>query len=169
MNWDRIEGNWKQFSGKVKQQWGKLTDDDLQVVEGRRVELVGKIQERYGIARDEAEKQVDSWMRNMQARLRSAAAVARCGDRFASPPPRRAGHALRVTPIFPQSRAPLRSILVFSETRHWDQSRISLCPTLGWSACLACGSRPPERQHAYDRSRHHSDPGPARRIPVLAL
>jgi uncharacterized protein YjbJ (UPF0337 family) len=46
MNWDRIEGNWKQFSGKVKQQWGKLTDDDLQVVEGRRVELVGKIQER---------------------------------------------------------------------------------------------------------------------------
>jgi uncharacterized protein YjbJ (UPF0337 family) len=46
MNWDRIEGNWKQFSGKVKQQWGKLTDDDLTVVEGRRVELVGKIQER---------------------------------------------------------------------------------------------------------------------------
>lgn len=43
MNWDRIEGNWKQFSGKVKQQWGKLTEDDLEVVEGRRVELVGKI------------------------------------------------------------------------------------------------------------------------------
>ena len=65
MNWDRIEGNWKQFSGKVKQQWGKLTEDDLEVVEGRRVELVGKIQERDGIARDEAEKQVDTWMRNM--------------------------------------------------------------------------------------------------------
>jgi len=45
MNWDRIEGNWKQFSGKVQQQWGKLTDDDLKVVEGYRVELVGKIQE----------------------------------------------------------------------------------------------------------------------------
>ena len=45
MNWDRIEGNWKQFTGKAKQQWGKLTDDDLTVVEGRRVELVGKIQE----------------------------------------------------------------------------------------------------------------------------
>ena len=43
MNWDRIEGNWKQFTGKVKQQWGKLTDDDLQQVEGRRVQLVGKI------------------------------------------------------------------------------------------------------------------------------
>jgi uncharacterized protein YjbJ (UPF0337 family) len=65
MNWDRIEGNWKQFTGKAKQQWGKLTDDDLTVVEGRRVELVGKIQERYGIAKDEAEKQVDSWLRNM--------------------------------------------------------------------------------------------------------
>jgi uncharacterized protein YjbJ (UPF0337 family) len=46
----------------VKQQWGKLTDDDLQQVEGRRVQLVGKIQERYGIAKDEAEKQVDSWL-----------------------------------------------------------------------------------------------------------
>jgi uncharacterized protein YjbJ (UPF0337 family) len=65
MNWDRIEGNWKQFTGTVKQQWGKLTDDDLQVVEGRRTELVGKIQERYGIAKDEAERQVDSWIRNL--------------------------------------------------------------------------------------------------------
>jgi uncharacterized protein YjbJ (UPF0337 family) len=65
MNWDRIEGNWKQFTGKAKQQWGKLTDDDLTVVEGRRVELVGKIQERYGVAKDEAERQVDSWIQNM--------------------------------------------------------------------------------------------------------
>ena len=64
MNWDRIEGNWKQFRGKVQQQWGKLTDDDLDLVEGRRVELVGKIQERYGIAKDEAERQVDSWSNN---------------------------------------------------------------------------------------------------------
>jgi uncharacterized protein YjbJ (UPF0337 family) len=65
MNWDRIEGNWKQFSGKVQRQWGKLTDDDLKQVEGRRVQLVGKIQERYGVARDEAEKQVDGWLNNM--------------------------------------------------------------------------------------------------------
>jgi uncharacterized protein YjbJ (UPF0337 family) len=64
MNWDRIEGNWKQFRGKVQQQWGTLTDDDLDVVEGRRVELIGKIQERYGIAKDEAERQVDTWLRN---------------------------------------------------------------------------------------------------------
>ena len=65
MNWDRIEGNWKQFSGQVRQQWGKLTDDDLQQVEGRRIQLVGKIQERYGIAKDEAERQVDSWLNNL--------------------------------------------------------------------------------------------------------
>jgi uncharacterized protein YjbJ (UPF0337 family) len=65
MNWDRIEGNWKQFSGKAQQQWGKLTNDDLDVVEGRRTELVGKIQERYGVAKDEADQQVDSWLESM--------------------------------------------------------------------------------------------------------
>ncbi|MBM3544387.1 MAG: CsbD family protein [Alphaproteobacteria bacterium] len=65
MNWDRIAGNWKQFSGKAQQQWGKLTNDDLDVVKGRRTELVGKIQERYGIAKDEAERQVDTWFSNM--------------------------------------------------------------------------------------------------------
>jgi uncharacterized protein YjbJ (UPF0337 family) len=65
MNWDRIEGNWKQFRGKAQQQWGKLTNDDLDQVEGRRVELIGKIQERYGIAKDEAERQVDTWLNNV--------------------------------------------------------------------------------------------------------
>jgi uncharacterized protein YjbJ (UPF0337 family) len=65
MNWDRIEGNWKQFRGKVLQQWGKLTNDDLDLVEGRRVQLVGRIQERYGIAKDDAERQVDTWLQNM--------------------------------------------------------------------------------------------------------
>jgi len=54
MNWDRIEGNWKQVTGRAKVQWGKLTDDDLDVVAGRRDQLAGKIQERYGIAKDEA-------------------------------------------------------------------------------------------------------------------
>lgn len=61
MNEDRIEGNWKQFKGKVKEQWGKLTDDDLDVIAGKRDQMVGKMQERYGIARDEAEKQVSDW------------------------------------------------------------------------------------------------------------
>jgi uncharacterized protein YjbJ (UPF0337 family) len=61
MNWDRIEGNWKQVVGKVKAQWGKLTDDDLDVVAGRREQLAGRIQERYGIAKDEVEKQISDW------------------------------------------------------------------------------------------------------------
>ncbi len=61
MNWDTVEGNWKQFQGKVKTQWGKLTDDHLDVIAGKRVELAGKIQEAYGITKDEAEKQIKSF------------------------------------------------------------------------------------------------------------
>ncbi|MCA0212568.1 MAG: CsbD family protein [Proteobacteria bacterium] len=61
MNQDRIEGNWKQFKGKAKEQWGKLTDDDLDVIAGKRDQLLGRIQERHGVARDEAEKQVKNW------------------------------------------------------------------------------------------------------------
>ncbi len=61
MNWDRIEGGWKQFTGKVKEQWGKLTDDDLTEVAGRRDQLAGKIQARYGIAKEEAERQLDAF------------------------------------------------------------------------------------------------------------
>jgi uncharacterized protein YjbJ (UPF0337 family) len=62
MNWDRIEGNWKQFKGKVQQQWGSLTDDDLDRIEGKREELAGRIQERYGKSKDEAEREVDDWL-----------------------------------------------------------------------------------------------------------
>lgn len=61
MNWDTIRGNWKQMIGSVKEQWGKLTDDDLTVIEGRRDQLIGQIQKRYGLARDAAEAQVRSW------------------------------------------------------------------------------------------------------------
>jgi uncharacterized protein YjbJ (UPF0337 family) len=61
MNWDRLEGNWKQMTGKVKQQWGRLTDDTLSQINGQRDELVGKIQEAYGISRDEADRQVKEW------------------------------------------------------------------------------------------------------------
>jgi len=63
MNWDRIEGKWKQSVGKVKEKWGKLTDDDIEVIAGRRDQLVGRIQERYGIAKDAAERQVDDFAR----------------------------------------------------------------------------------------------------------
>ncbi|MCC7048311.1 MAG: CsbD family protein [Alphaproteobacteria bacterium] len=63
MNWDIAKGNWKELKGKVKQQWGSLTDDDLMKIEGKRDQLVGRVQERYGIAKDEAEKQVKDWER----------------------------------------------------------------------------------------------------------
>lgn len=65
MNWDRIEGNWMQFKGKVKEKWGDLTDDDLDRMAGKRDQLVGRIQEQYGIAKDEAERQVDDWSRGL--------------------------------------------------------------------------------------------------------
>jgi uncharacterized protein YjbJ (UPF0337 family) len=65
MNWDRVEGNWKQFKGKARQQWGKLTDDDLDVIEGKRTELSGKLQARYGYAKDEAEKNIDTWLNSV--------------------------------------------------------------------------------------------------------
>ena len=63
MNLDRIEGNWKQVKGKIKEQWGKLSDNPFDVLAGRREQISGKVQERYGLARDEAEKQVDEWQR----------------------------------------------------------------------------------------------------------
>ena len=65
MNWDRVEGNWTTFKGKVQQQWGKLTNDDINVIEGKRTELAGRLQERYGYAKDEAEKNIDSWLKNI--------------------------------------------------------------------------------------------------------
>ncbi len=61
MNEDTIKGNWKQMTGKVKEQWGKLTDDDMTVINGKRDQLVGKIQERHGILKDAAEDQVNQW------------------------------------------------------------------------------------------------------------
>jgi uncharacterized protein YjbJ (UPF0337 family) len=62
VNWDRIEGNWKQFKGSAKEQWGNLTDDDLSIVEGKRDQLAGRIQERYGVGKDEAERQINQWL-----------------------------------------------------------------------------------------------------------
>jgi uncharacterized protein YjbJ (UPF0337 family) len=61
MDWDRVEGNWKQLKGKVKEKWGDLSDDDLTEINGRREQLEGKLQERYGYAKDRARKEVDDW------------------------------------------------------------------------------------------------------------
>ena len=61
MNWERIQGQWKQLQGRAKAQWGKLTDDDLRVIDGRREQLAGLLQERYGIAKEDAERQIAAW------------------------------------------------------------------------------------------------------------
>ena len=61
MDWNRVEGQWKQLSGKVKTKWGKLTDDDLTTINGRREQLEGKIQQHYGLAKDQVRKDVDDW------------------------------------------------------------------------------------------------------------
>ena len=63
MNWDQVEGKWKQVRGSAKQQWGKLTDNDLEQIAGMRDKLVGKLQERYGIAQEEAQKKADEWIK----------------------------------------------------------------------------------------------------------
>lgn len=63
MNWDQVEGKWKQVRGSAKQQWGKLTDNDLEQIAGMRDKLVGKLQERYGIAQEEAQKNADEWIK----------------------------------------------------------------------------------------------------------
>jgi len=61
MDWNRVEGNWKQVKGKVQEKWGKLTNDDLDFIQGRRDQLEGKIQERYGYAKDKVRQDIDAW------------------------------------------------------------------------------------------------------------
>lgn len=62
MNWNQVEGNWDLFRGKVQEKWGKLTDDELDTVAGKRKQLSGLIQERYGKAEEEAEREIDHWL-----------------------------------------------------------------------------------------------------------
>jgi uncharacterized protein YjbJ (UPF0337 family) len=66
MDWNRIEGNWKQLKGKVREKWGKLTDDNIDIVAGKREQLAGKIQEAYGIAKDDAERQIDEFSASLK-------------------------------------------------------------------------------------------------------
>jgi uncharacterized protein YjbJ (UPF0337 family) len=65
MNWDQIEGKWKEFRGQVQANWGDLTDDDLDVIKGRRTELEGRLQKRYGYAKEEAKAEVDTWLESL--------------------------------------------------------------------------------------------------------
>jgi uncharacterized protein YjbJ (UPF0337 family) len=62
MNWDQIEGKWKQFTGSARERWGKLTDNDWETIAGKKDQLIGRIQERYGVATADAEKQADEWL-----------------------------------------------------------------------------------------------------------
>ena len=62
MNWEQLKGSWKQLRGTVRQQWGKLTENDVEYIAGNRDRLAGKLQERYGLAKEEAEKIVDKWL-----------------------------------------------------------------------------------------------------------
>lgn len=66
MNWDQIQGKWKQMKGSVRQQWGDLTDDDLTVIAGSRDKFVGKLQERYGYAKEEAQRRADDWAKTLK-------------------------------------------------------------------------------------------------------
>lgn len=66
MNWDQVEGKWKQVRGSIKEQWGKFTDDDLEVISGSRERFIGKLQERYGLAREEAQKKADDWVKSVR-------------------------------------------------------------------------------------------------------
>lgn len=66
MDWNRVEGNWKQFKGKIKEKWGELTDDDIDRMEGSREQFEGKIQEKYGIGKDQAKRNVDDWLKTLQ-------------------------------------------------------------------------------------------------------
>jgi uncharacterized protein YjbJ (UPF0337 family) len=69
MDWDRLEGDWKQLRGKVRERWGKLTDDDLTAISGRRDQLEGKIQERYGYAKSQARREIEDWYRSTESHL----------------------------------------------------------------------------------------------------
>jgi uncharacterized protein YjbJ (UPF0337 family) len=69
MDWARVEGNWKQMKGRVKERWGKLTDDDLTTIAGRRDQLEGLIQERYGYAKERARNEIEDWYRSMESNL----------------------------------------------------------------------------------------------------
>jgi len=72
MDGDRISGEWKQIKGKVKEKWGKLTDDDLTVIDGRSDQLIGRLQERYGLAQDAARKEYEGWKKAHELRDKAA-------------------------------------------------------------------------------------------------
>ena len=69
MNWDQVKGDWKQLKGKVKEKWGKLTDDDLTAIEGRADQLAGKLQERYGYGKEQAQRELDAFAATLKSSI----------------------------------------------------------------------------------------------------
>jgi uncharacterized protein YjbJ (UPF0337 family) len=65
MNWEQLEGKWKRYKGIIKEKWGKLTDSDLDVIAGKRDQLIGRIQERYGMTKEQAQREVKDYIRTM--------------------------------------------------------------------------------------------------------
>jgi uncharacterized protein YjbJ (UPF0337 family) len=88
MNWDQLEGKWKQVKGAAKQQWGKFTDDDLTYIAGQRDSLIGKLQERYGWVKEEAQRKADEWIKSIPVKEQEA---------HSSPPPRTTRHDYQET------------------------------------------------------------------------
>lgn len=68
LQWDKIQGNWKQFKGKIQEQWGRLTDDEILAMHGEREQLAGKIQEKYGMAKEDVNRQIDEWAESLKTR-----------------------------------------------------------------------------------------------------
>ena len=93
MNWDQVEGKWKEYKGNVKEKWGKLTDDDIDAIDGRRQQLVGKIQQHYGLAKEAAEKQADEFVTGLNAQSRENARQEGIAEERAQERSRRAGHS----------------------------------------------------------------------------
>jgi uncharacterized protein YjbJ (UPF0337 family) len=89
MNWDQVEGNWKQWKGKAKEKWGKFTDDDWAMVQGKRDQLIGRIEERYGIAREEAERQVQEFLGSLDQPPRKEAEKTPAAETPAEPEKKR--------------------------------------------------------------------------------
>lgn len=79
MNWEQIEGNWRQMAGKVREKWGKLTDDDLTAIAGRREQLAGLLQQRYGIAKEIVDRQLDDFTRSLAVKTKPATDAASVG------------------------------------------------------------------------------------------
>jgi uncharacterized protein YjbJ (UPF0337 family) len=79
MNWDQVEGRWKQYKGKLQEKWGKLTDDDLHVINGRRQMLVGKIEEHYGMSKEIAERQVEEFLKALSESVKKEEKARRAG------------------------------------------------------------------------------------------